>query len=362
MNKSFYLCAVAALALASCSNDETVETAKQNAIGFRSVVGLNSRAVETTTADLDEIKVTAFKADGSVYQGLQEILFTKDGGFFNSETPYYWPKDENEPLSFTAFSLEWNGTKAITSSTDIKVNDVHIDEGIEGQGDMVYVTGVTGTKKTNETSGVALEFKHALSQIQISAKSSSAAYSYEVKGIRIANVNSKANFDVVAGTWGNLSEVKTYDMQYNTPKILASDAQSIMDVAKVGGSDNAMLLPQGATTAWNAATDKENASKGTYISVLLSIKSKADNSNIYPKDGGFGWAAVPVSFTWEMGKKYIYTLDFTNGAGKVDPENPGPSVVQPQDPGKGEDILGEPIKFTVKVLDWTNEDVSTPMN
>ena len=49
MNKKIYLCAVAALALASCSNDETVEVAKQSAISFRSVVGLNTRAVETTT-------------------------------------------------------------------------------------------------------------------------------------------------------------------------------------------------------------------------------------------------------------------------------------------------------------------------
>ena len=35
MNKKIYLCAVAALALASCSNDETVEVAKQSAISFR---------------------------------------------------------------------------------------------------------------------------------------------------------------------------------------------------------------------------------------------------------------------------------------------------------------------------------------
>ena len=44
MNKKIYLCAVAALALASCSNDETVEIAKGDAINFRTSVGLNTRA------------------------------------------------------------------------------------------------------------------------------------------------------------------------------------------------------------------------------------------------------------------------------------------------------------------------------
>ena len=48
MNKSIFWCAVAALALASCSNDETVEVAKGNAISFRAVTGLNTRGVETT--------------------------------------------------------------------------------------------------------------------------------------------------------------------------------------------------------------------------------------------------------------------------------------------------------------------------
>lgn len=60
MNKMIYLCAAAALTLASCSNDETVEVAQQKGISFRAVTGLNTRASEVTTANLSALKVTAF--------------------------------------------------------------------------------------------------------------------------------------------------------------------------------------------------------------------------------------------------------------------------------------------------------------
>lgn len=61
-------------------------------------------------------------------------------------------------------------------------------------------------------------------------------------------------------------------------------------------------------------------------------------------------------------KKYIYTLDFSEGAGKVDPEKEQPEdpTVDPFDPG--EDILGSPIKFTVEVSEWEDagaQDITT---
>lgn len=146
-------------------------------------------------------------------------------------------------------------------------------------------------------------------------------------------------------------------------------AQSIMEQKQDNGvnySDNAMLIPQGATTAWDVENDKQNANKGTYISVLLRITKTADNSNVFPAEGAdtYGWAAVPASFTWKKGNKYVYTLDFTNGAGRVDPVTPGPDV-KPQpdgkDPDKGDKILGDPIKFTVTVTPWNPQENNIDM-
>lgn len=358
-----YLCAAAALTLASCSNDETVEVAQQKGISFRAVTGLNTRASEVTTANLSALKVTAFwDKNNNKYDGFDtEVYYVKDGGVFNSADSKFWPKDENEVLSFTAFSDNWTGTKTITDKNTISVGGVAINADVDMQADMVYVTGVTGTKAANETSGVALLLEHALSQIQISAKSDNKVYTYQVKGIRIANVDGEADFDVVAGKWSNNgANDQVYKVEYNTPITLNGDAKSIMKAE----SNNLMLLPQAGvnntgTTAWDVKADKENANKGTYISVLLRITKTADNSNVYPAEGAdtYGWAAVPASFTWEKGNKYVYTLDFTNGAGRVDPVDPG-TEVDPgnKDPDKGDKILGDPIKFTVTVTPWNPKD------
>ena len=221
-------------------------------------------------------------------------------------------------MSFTAFSNNWTGNKTITDKNTISVGSVEINTDVDQQADMVYVTGVTGTKTANETSGVALTLKHALSQIQISAKSDNTVYTYQVKGIRISNVDGEANFDVVADKWSNNNaNDQVYNVTYDNAITLSGTAQTIM---KAEGN-NLMLLPQGATTAWDVENDKQNANKGTYISVLLRITKTADNSNVFPAEGAdtYGWAAVPASFTWEKGNKYVYTLNFTNGAGRVDP-------------------------------------------
>ena len=367
MNKMIYLCAAAALTLASCSNDETVEVAQQKGISFRAVTGLNTRASEVTTANLSALKVTAFwDKNNNKYDGFDtEVDYVKDGGVFNSADSKFWPKDENAVLSFTAYSDNWTGTKNFGNKNYISVNDVKIAGTVADQKDMVYVTGVTGTKAANETNGVALTLEHALSQIQISAKSDNTVYTYQVKGIRISNVDGEANFSVVDGTWGeNGANNEIYTVEYATPVTLNGTAQSIMEQKQDNGtnySDNLMLIPQGATTAWDVENDKTNTNKGTYISVLLKIKKGTEN--VFPAEGDdtYGWAAVPASFTWEKGNKYVYTLDFTNGAGRVDPVDPG-TEVDPgnKDPDKGDKILGDPIKFTVTVSPWvdSNSDIN----
>ncbi len=58
---------------------------------------------------------------------------------------------------------------------------------------------------------------------------------------------------------------------------------------------------------------------------------------------------MPVGVNWERGKKYVYTLDFSNGVGIQDPEDPKP----------GSPIIGDGIKFSVSVDDWVENTSST---
>lgn len=152
-----------------------------------------------------------------------------------------------------------------------------------------------------------------------------------------------------------MGSVKTnYEATYaGSEKTLTGTAASIM----AEEDDNAMLIPQ-QLIAWTPDTDKTNTNKGAYLAVKVNITTK-DGARVYPSVGEYDWVAVAVNTKWEPGQKYVYTLDFSNGAGKVDPEKPMPGPTDPFKPG--EDVLGSAIKFTVTVTPWTSASENVPM-
>ena len=65
-----------------------------------------------------------------------------------------------------------------------------------------------------------------------------------------------------------------------------------------------MLIPQSLTS-----TNK--ASDGAYIALKVSIAMQGGKVLCSDK-----WAYVGIDTDWQMGKRYNYTLDFSNGAGQ----------------------------------------------
>ena len=332
---------MAALAMASCSKDETTGINNGNAIDFRTALG--TRASETTTANIEKFNVTALTAAGDNF--FTDVEFSKDGSFFTSTPSYYWPND-GSTLSFYAYSpaaADLNAAITIDKTTKQLV-DYSPAAAIADQKD--FITASASGSKANETTGVALTFGHRLSQIEIKAKNTNDAYVYKVKGVRIAKAQSKGSFDFATNAWTLAADKADYQVTYDTEKTLAAAATSMM----AAENDNAMLLPQ-SLTAWDSTNDKTNTDAGAYLALLVNICTK-DGAQVYPATAGeYKWVAVGIDTTWAAGKKYIYTLDFSNGAGKVDPEDPTPDP-EPN-PQPGDDIMGNPIKFTVEeVTAW----------
>lgn len=342
MKKQFMFMAMTAMLIASCSSDDVVSTNTGRAIDFRTSVG--TRGTETTTANIDKFWVTAIDEAGANYFSKQE--FTKDGGFFTSSPLYYWPADT---LNFFAYSpSETDLGATVTINKDTKtLADFSPAAKIADQKDFVTATA-SGKRAANETKGVDLKFEHRLSQIEIKAKNTNTGYIYKVVGVRIGKPVSKGTFAFDTNKWTLTTTEKTnYAVEYATaPRTLTADAATMMGTA----NDNAMLLPQ-QLVAWTPETDKANTKNGAYIALKIQITTKG-GARVYPATGKeYDWAAVAINTNWEARKKYVYTLDFSKGAGKVDPEKPQP--VDPTDPFKpGEDILGGPIKFKVTVTDW----------
>ena len=102
--------------------------------------------------------------------------------------------------------------------------------------------------------------------------------------------------------------------------------------------DNAMLLPQ-QLAAWDP---EDVQSTGAYLAVYANVYT-ADGAKVFPTDGSktYDWLRVPVDTKWEAGYKYVYTLDFSNGAGYSED---GP-------------VLGDPIKFSMQVTPWEEKTV-----
>lgn len=341
--------AMTAMLIASCSSDDVVSTNTGRAIDFRTSVG--TRGAETTTANIDKFWVTAIDGAGANYFSQQE--FTKDGEFFTSSPLYYWPAGKLKFFAYSPSATDLGGALTIVNATK-ELKDFSPAAKIADQKDFVTATA-SGTRVDNQISGVALTFTHQLSQIEIKAKNSNTGYVYKVVGVRIGKPVSKGTFTFDTNKWTLTTTEKTnYAVEYATPIALAAKAATMMGTA----NDNAMLLPQ-QLKAWTPETDKANTNNGAYIALKIQISTK-DGARVYPAKGDYDWAAVAIGTNWEAGKKYVYTLDFSNGAGKVDPEKPQP--VDPTDPFKpGENILGKPIKFTVEVTDWVPADKPVEM-
>lgn len=344
MKKQFIFMAMAAMLIASCSSDDVVSTNTGRAIDFRTSVG--TRGAETTTANIDKFWVTAIDAADANYFSKQE--FTKEGEFFTSTPLYYWPAGTLNFVAYSPSETDLGATVTINNTTKT-LADFSPAAQIADQKDFV-TAAASGTRAANETNGVELTFAHQLSQIEIKAKNTNAGYVYKVVGVRIGKPVSKGTFTFGAtNPWAlTTTEKANYAVEYTTPRELTGEAATMMGTE----NDNAMLLPQ-QLKAWASETDKKNTAEGAYIALKIQITT-ASGARVYPATGEYDWAAVAIDTKWEAGKKYVYTLDFSNGAGKVDPEKPDPTDPDPFKPG--DDILGKPIKFTVTVTPWTSVD------
>ena len=384
MKKAFYMMAAAAIALSSCSSEETTDVAKSSSITFRTSVGLNSRALELTGKDgvtnMTKMTVSAFDGDNAYFAN--KVFEKGDNNFFEAKNfNPTWPK--NGSLTFVAYSHigdTWGYNVPTLTKTGATITGFKPKTDIKDQHDVVFAYG-TGSQAANETSGVELNFEHILSQIKIVVKNTDADLHYSIKGIRIASVSGSADYafahdagkNTNSHTWTNSGTANAvYETVFENPITLQnSDPVDLTDKCNADGvAGGAMIIPQ-TVTSWAGTTTEvaegfENFVGKAYISLLINVKR--GNTAIYPASGnGYGWAAValPKNTKWDAGNKYIYTLDMTNGCGKVDPVKPNPEGSTEVKPGtddsqKGDNIFGKTIKFTVKVVkDWDDAFAGT---
>ena len=384
MKKAFYMMAAAAIALSSCSSEETTDVAKSSAITFRPTVGLNSRGAEMTTNDLKEMWVTGFyqKATDVYFSDMKYTLETGTQNTFIPSSPVFW--QEGRTYKFVAISpakSEWPAGLNITRE-EVTCDNFAPNSTISDQKDLIVDAVEANAEQWGKD--LTLNFKHILSQIQIKVKNGNENLVYNIKAVRINSVVGKKKFAYSTSTknctWSKIEGVNSdtkYELTFDNPYKLDGKNTTELTLtsadANVSNGGGAMLIPQNVT-AWDGAKVDDNKAYngGTYISIYLNVKMASGNKFMYPAGAQgeltYGWVAIPVpAINWEEGNKYIYTLDMSTGCGKVDPVDPGTNVNPggkvdpdaPKDPEKGDNVFGKAIKFSVKVLDWTDKFAGT---
>ncbi len=223
MKQNLFLVALGSLALAACTQVEDVpETNANNAIGFESVVGKNTRAVsgDLTQKNFDQFYVWSYYTEDDVPSPVEIFsnqLVTKGTDGLWTYTPQrFWIPDatyyfyayscSDDPLNSDYGKLVMD-TKGQSETADRALeiqgyvcNDVH-------QHDLVVSKdeGKKGMEKNASVTikrSVALKFEHALSKINVEFTSTlPGGYAVEISDVKLVNYYDKATFDYAPMEW-----------------------------------------------------------------------------------------------------------------------------------------------------------------
>jgi len=388
MKKILLYTALGAAMLASCSQDESLETIESRGgeLSFRTTVGYATRA---NVADLDMVKTDGFKVTAYLYGMDGETKKVQTSPYFNdmavtwdadkwSHAQRYWPGSNEyvetgvaaKGFDFVAYSPSAITGVTYTDDRKMKVTDYTIPAAVVDEKDLVVANAQNQTEAANGTNGVSLDFKHVLSQVVVKASNASSFYHIDVEKVEIHNVHGKGTL--------------TYDYAATTPATWAiTDAtvssnaytSALTSAATIGTGASAlhansnyyMMLPQ-TSGVWNPETEVQTAA-GAYFVVSCKIYSGEGANKEYlfgiGSASGYGRVAIPVpangtgtnegKLVWENGKKYTYTLNFFKDGGGAGYQEPGSTV-----PSKS--ITPGTVKFSasVSVEAWGEGDASAP--
>lgn len=403
MKKLMFWMPLAAIALASCSNDEQVSQVTRSDVQqltIRPVVGNATRSV-ITDANFDQFTVKANVTDGSFWKvtGTEAPTSAPEGGgnVVNSFTDNVFKNGGKWDLFNAAENgYKWYWSSKNANGTFVGYNQAEgsftVQDAIANQKD-VLVASNAGTA-SEFSNGVPMLFRHVLSQIVIKADNKDADIrQIKVGGVRLHNIYSEAtlthpnptsikttagDFDWTTTTytpWSGLATAKKYVYYHNGTAPAANSVYSGTTITLNATAQDitfqgpALMLPQ--TVA--AATDLTTATAtGGYFDILIQVQNLESSATtaakkaIFPKIAEnaelstqtYAWVAVPVAIDWKPGFKYTYVLHFSkDGIGKASPDEEGGNTDPGTDPGT--DVIDNPVPlyFTVTIDEW--QDAST---
>lgn len=356
MKKFFFFAAIAAIGLASCSNDETIAsqaTSESNVIGFRPLMNNVTRAADITSqADLESFNVYAYQTGQTTTPYFSNVNFADAGtGTYISVAKYYWPSYNLDFYSWSAHSANGDRTEDVTPSAYNSFT-VTVQENADNQADFVYASK-TNVAKTDAVTG--LTFSHKESRIVLKVKNTTANIRYDVVGWRIGFAAPSGSTANGGATWTPAS--KTADNVFSATE---SKTVAVNTTTASAFSKAQIMIPQGISPVTEYASTAAGAKvNGAYIAVRYKAQNTTTNDWVVgtaSEDSEiYGIWPIPA-ITWEPGKQYTYVIDLAQGG-----------YLETNKDGTGEEldpIMESPIQFaSVTVSDWdtSTDDINATM-
>ena len=356
MKKTILFAALAVVAMSSCTKNElkVPSTGSDAVISFQPVVANATKAGYITNSSIapvgstSDFKFTVYAwythnaemtastttATATKYMDAVEVSYkarhddgtpgatpgaTQGQGGWSPENKYYWPK--NGYLSFDAYApstASSDGTFSSSVENGLQIADYTVKD-LAQQYDLLYSTRTlnktTSTGGNNDTyDGVDIKFKHALSAIEVTAKTDA---DYGTDAIKLNKVSilyayKKGNFsqrmaDAITEdtpAWDNQNtEVDEYVL-YDAGATLSDGASLSQTPLKSPAISNAILLPQ----------DFDHTTAGKIVSIKVDYSIKGTNGYL-AQTQTFKLNTTTVSSAiqngWEMGKRYTYNFIFS---------------------------------------------------
>lgn len=328
MKKSMILLCLAAAAMTSCTNEETLEMAESRAIGFwGSGIGNVTKAGDITSTNFAQFYVYGGYDATAIFNG-QEVNYNDSKWSYSPLQ--YWVAGKNYNFgayapSATGIIPSWDYTAGLTLTVNSDANN---------QNDLVYAdaTATTPADATQLASqaAVSLNFTHLLSKIQFKFLKDTES----LGGQKVEMANFKVAGIITNGEW--------------IKGVQKTVTESKGDYADFGGDDFAnaqeIVATDGlSTTAWYVIPQTPTA-----FAITANVKV-TDNADTVLKNGTIS-ATLPIDeiTTWDAQNYYLYTA--TIAMNNIDdPDTPDEEIV--------------PIKFTGTAEDWsavTNDEL--PLN
>lgn len=235
MKKSLLMLGAAAIALASCTNEEVLNVSDSRTIGFNTFVNNNTKAVtDITTPTLTKFYVFGDYDNGASVAFSNTEVNGTNGGTYTPVNPAYW--QVGKYYEFGAYS-NGNGSSLTASFNNGKLTISNYS--VNDANDLIAATASEiEAPAAGDDKSVSLIFKHLLSKVKFTFSTAAVpeAYKMEVSNLKFTGIKTAATCvfsnDAIS-TWSGT------DGEYSIA--------TLSDYAVTGGSastEDILVIPQ----------------------------------------------------------------------------------------------------------------------